>query len=94
MEFLININIKWPDGMNDEEIERLSVAERTMAASLAEQGILKRMWRVPGRFENWGLWQADDATHMHEVISNLPVWPYMNVEVIALAKHPVDPARG
>ncbi len=91
MEFLINIQIKWPESLSSDEIERLSIAERNMAASLADQGILKRMWRVPGRFENWGLWQADDATHMHEIISNLPVWPYMTVNVIPLAIHPVDP---
>lgn len=93
MEFLININITWPEGMGDQEIQEISIAERQRAAELTQLGVLVRMWRVPGRRENWGLWRASDATEMHEIISSLPVWPFMQVQVIPLAEHPVDPAR-
>lgn len=92
MEFLINIKITWPENLPEAEVERVSIAERQMAAELSAQGHLLRMWRVPGRRENWGLWRAENATHMHEIISGLPVWPYMDVTVHALAAHPVDPA--
>jgi muconolactone D-isomerase len=91
MEFLINIKIEWPEGMDPELKERISVHEREVAAELAKKGHLIRMWRTPGRRENWGLWQAKDATQMHEIISSLPVWPWMNVTVHALARHAVDP---
>ena len=91
MEFLINIQINWPSNLASNEIERLSKAEREMAADLADSGHLMRMWRVPGRRENWGLWRASDPSEMHEIISSLPVWPYMEVKVHALAGHPVDP---
>lgn len=90
-EFLVNIQIDWPVGLSEETIARLSVEERQMAAELAEAGTLVRMWRVPGRRENWGLWRAQDATALHQVISGLPVWPYMTVTVHTLAQHPVDP---
>ncbi|GAB1361114.1 hypothetical protein MASR1M32_03500 [Rhodobacter sp.] len=91
MEFLVNIKIKWPEGMDPAEIERISVEEREMAKILRAERKMLRMWRVPARRENWGLWQADDATHLHQIISALPVWPYMDVNVLPLAYHPVDP---
>ena len=91
MEFLININITWPTQLPDETIQRISDEERQMAANLTDAGHLVRMWRVPGRRENWGLWRAADPTEMHKIISALPVWPYMQVQIIALAEHPVDP---
>lgn len=91
MEFLINIRIRWPHDLPADEREELSVRERARAAELAGLGHLVRMWRVPGRWENWGLWRAADATEMHAIISSLPVWPYMDVDVIALAAHAVDP---
>lgn len=90
-EFLVNIQINWPGDLSAETVARLSDEERQMAAKLAEEGTLVRMWRVPGRRENWGIWRAQDATELHEVISGLPVWPYMTVTVHALAQHPVDP---
>ena len=90
-EFLVNIQITWPSDLPQETIDRISQEERNMAARLAEEGHLVRMWRVPGRRENWGLWRAEGATALHDIISGLPVWPYMEVTVHALAKHPVDP---
>lgn len=90
-EFLVNIKIKWPRDLPAETIEQLSIDERKMAAEYAAEGRLVRMWRVPGRLENWGLWRAADATALHATISSLPVWPYMDVTVHPLADHPVDP---
>ncbi len=91
MEFLINIKINWPAGMDAAVKEKISHEERAHAAELAKKGHLVRMWRVVGRRENWGLWRAKDATEMHAIISSLPVWPYMDVSATALARHPVDP---
>lgn len=91
MEFLINIKINWPANMEQAVKDRLSRDERAHAAELAKKGHLARMWRVTGRRENWGLWRAKDATEMHAIISSLPVWPYMDMTIHALAQHPVDP---
>ncbi|MEW1551231.1 muconolactone Delta-isomerase [Streptomyces tsukubensis] len=91
MEFLVNIRIGWPEGMDPARKEAVSTAERAHAAELAAAGHLVRMWRVPGRTENWGLWRAADPTELHAIISSLPVWPWMDVTVHALAAHPVDP---
>lgn len=91
MEFLINISITWPADLPAETVQRVSDEERLMAAQLAASGNLVRMWRIPGRRENWGLWRAADPTEIHQIISALPVWPYMEVKIISLADHPVDP---
>jgi muconolactone D-isomerase len=92
MEFLVNIKFLWPDSISDERRKDLREKEVKMAAELAKKGHLVRMWRVVGRRENWGLWQAKDATEMHAILSGLPIWPYMDVIVHAMAVHPVDPS--
>lgn len=93
MEFLINISFNWDEKVPEEERERLRIAERAHAGTLAEKGHLVRMWRVPGRRENWGLWRAKDATEMHAVLASLPIFPWMDIKLYPLADHPVDPAR-
>ena len=35
---------------------------------------------------------AADATELHDALTSLPLWPYMHIEVVPLAKHPNDPA--
>lgn len=93
MEFLVNIKINWPIDMDPEVKEEIIREEQQLAKQLASKGNLVRMWRVPGRRENWGLWNARDTTDLHDIISSLPVFPYMDVEVRPLAIHPVDPMR-
>ncbi|MDN2565067.1 muconolactone Delta-isomerase family protein [Aquibium sp. A9E412] len=93
MEFLVNITLRWSDDMDPELKERIIVDERAHAAELAQKGHLVRMWRVPGRFENWGVWRARDATELHEILSGMPAFPWMvRVDVHPLARHAVDPA--
>ena len=91
MEFLVSIKILPPSG--EEESAKLYAAEATRARELADMGIIRRLWRVPGQRSNWGLWEAKDATALHKAISSLPLYPYMEVEVHPLAEHPSDPLR-
>lgn len=94
MEFLVNIHVNWPADGNPAELQRLLLAERGRGAELVRAGILRRIWRVPGRFENWGLWYADDATALHEALASLPFYPFLDIRVIPLADHPTDPDSG
>lgn len=93
MEFLVHIEVRWPPDGDPEEVRRLTAAERLRGRELAAEGRIRRMWRIPGRRANWGLWDAPDATELHAAISSLPFFPYLEVEVIPLAAHPTDPER-
>ena len=92
MEFLLNISIRFTRDEDGETRDRLISEEHVAATALKDQGHLVRIWRTPGKFGNWSLWRAEDATQLHEVISSLPLYPWMEVDVHALAKHPLDPA--
>jgi muconolactone D-isomerase len=93
VEFLVNIEVGWPADGDPDELARLTAAERVRGAELAADGVIRRMWRVPGRRANWGVWEAVDATALHAAISSLPFYPYLDVDVIPLAAHPTDPER-
>ena len=93
MEFLVNIRIVWPETMSQKDIDKISIHEREKAKELISKGYMKRMWRIPGRRENWGLWQAKDATELHSILCTLPVFPFMDINGHPLAIHPVDPLK-
>jgi muconolactone D-isomerase len=90
MEFLVRFDINQPESMTLDERERLRGIERARAMELREQGILKRLWRVPGRRAVVGLWEAPDATALHDALASLPMFPWMDVDVEALATHPQE----
>ena len=52
--------------------------------------MLKRLWRVPGRRAVIGLWDAADATALHEALASLPMFPWMDVTIEPLAMHPQE----
>lgn len=93
MEFLVHIEVEWPADGDPTELGSLISQERERAAALAASGTIRRLWRIPGRRANWGLWEASDATALHTAISSLPLFPWLSVEVFALAAHPSDPER-
>ena len=93
MEFLVHIEVLWPADGDPAEYERLRAAEGVRARELAASGRLRRLWRIPGRRANWGVWEADNGTELHEAIASLPMFPWLSVEVHPLAGHPSDPER-
>lgn len=91
MEFLLKITVTWPPDGDEAEKQRRITAEGVRARELAAEGIIKRVWRIPGQWANWGIWEAPDATTVHDAVTSLPMWPYLDVEVHPLAAHPNDP---
>ena len=66
---------------------------RAPRARAGRAGTIKRLWRIPGQWANWGMWEAPDATALHAAMTSLPMWPYLDAEVHPLAAHPERPGR-
>jgi muconolactone D-isomerase len=92
MEFLVHMEVG-PIAGGPEAEKALREQEANRSRELAETGLLRRLWRVPGRRENWGIWHAHDADRLHEALVSLPLFPYLKITVHPLASHPNDPGR-
>jgi len=90
MEFLVRTENRMPPDAPDELRNSLRAAERVRADELRAAGMLKRLWRVPGRWATVGLYEAPDATTLHDALASLPMWPWMDVTVEPLATHPQE----
>jgi muconolactone D-isomerase len=90
VEFLVRTRLTRPASATDEEVAELMAAERVRGAELQDAGVIKRLWRVPGEWGAWVLYEAPDATAVHAAITSLPLYRWMHIEVHALAQHPFD----
>jgi muconolactone D-isomerase len=93
MEFLVEIEVRWPADGDPQRKAALIAAEAQRAGELAASGRLRRLWRVPGRLANVGLWDAADASELHEALASLPFYPWLDIAVRPLAAHPSDPGK-
>lgn len=90
MEFLVHMELRAIPGGPEAETA-LREREAIRARELADAGRLRRLWRVPGRRENWGIWEAENADQLHETLCSLPLFPHLVITVHVLASHPNDP---
>jgi muconolactone D-isomerase len=92
VEFLVAIDVRLPERPSEDEIASLVEAERERGAELRKRGTIVRIWRIPGRMSNVGVWSAADATALHEAITSLPLSRWFQVQVTPLAVHPLEAA--
>jgi muconolactone D-isomerase len=90
MEFLVEIETRLPPDMPERERLSLLERERQRGDDLRRDGTIFRIWRLPGRMANVGVWRAADATELHAAIVSLPLHPWQEVSVRALAQHPLE----
>lgn len=90
MEFLVRARVTIPPDMDPEKRARLMGLEAVRGRELIAADKLRRIWRVPGRQANIAVYEAIDATELHALVTSLPLWPWMEVSVEALAVHPLE----
>lgn len=86
----MEIEVRIPPDMGDEQRERLVAKERVRGRELIEQGTLAAIWRIPGRVANVGIWRATDATELDDALASLPLRPWLDIRVTPLAAHPLN----
>lgn len=90
MEFLVRIELTLPPDLPAERRAALTEAEARRGRELQDAGTIVRIWRIPGRTANVGVWDAPDPTALHDAISSLPMFPYLRADVTPLATHHLE----
>lgn len=97
MDYLVEFTIAIPDDAPPPEIEQRMASETTRVAELAARGHALRVWKpLPedGRQRALGLYRAASDDQLEAILDSLPLRPWMEISVTALAEHPNDPAAG
>jgi muconolactone D-isomerase len=90
MEFLVQIEARLPPETDEATRTSLAAQELKRGRQLRADGVIQRIWRLPGSRSNAGIWEAEDATALHAAIASLPLFPWLDVRVTPLAQHPVE----
>jgi muconolactone D-isomerase len=92
-EYLVRIVLQRPGTIDDDAWATVLDNEKRAGLNHRRHGTLQRIWRVPGTTANVGVWSASDASALHTLLSSLPAFPYMTIQVEALALHYLEAAE-
>jgi len=90
MEFLVHIQVNLPPEMSAEDAAALFAEEGARGRELKQAGTIARMWRIPGRIANVGIWHAETVDDLHQAIASLPAFRWLDVQVTVLATHHLE----
>ena len=94
MDYLVEFTTTIPDDAPPAEIEQRLAGETARVPELAAQGRVLRVWKpLPedGRRRALGLYRAGSDEELEAILDSLPLRPWMELSVTALAEHPNDP---
>ncbi|WP_244818376.1 muconolactone Delta-isomerase [Caballeronia sp. Lep1P3] len=87
MLFHVEMTVQLPHDMSAERAAALKAEEKEMSQRLQRDGVWRHLWRIAGQYANVSIFDVDSPAHLHDVLSQLPLFPFMRIEVRALCRH-------
>ena len=88
MLYLVQMEVRVPHDVDSERFEALKAEEKARAQALQRSGEWRHLWRVAGRYANVSVFDVADHDALHAILSSLPLFPFMEIAVTPLARHP------
>jgi muconolactone D-isomerase len=88
MLFQVEMDVRLPHDFPAEKVEALKQTERARAQELQRAGIWRHLWRVAGRYSNVSIFDVSGPQDLHDILSSLPLFPFMDMRITPLCRHP------
>jgi muconolactone D-isomerase len=88
MLFHVRMDVSIPPDFDPIRADELKRVERERAQDLQKQGKLRHLWRIAGQYSNISVFDVETVQELHDIVSTLPLFPFMKIEVTPLCRHP------
>lgn len=90
MLYHVRMDVHLPVDLDPQERDDVVGRERAYSQELQRAGKWPEIWRVVGEYANYSIFDVESNDELHRILSGLPLFAYMDVEVTPLAVHPSD----
>jgi muconolactone D-isomerase len=87
MLFHVQMTVRLPHEMSAAQADELKAREKAIAQQLQREGTWRHLWRIAGRYANVSVFDVADNAALHDTLTTLPLFPYMDIEVQPLCRH-------
>jgi muconolactone D-isomerase len=82
----MDVNI--PNDLDPIRADELKRVERERAQALQAEGTWRHLWRIAGQYSNISIFDVETVQELHDIVSTLPLFPFMDIAVTPLCRHP------
>ena len=90
MLFHVRMDVRIPRDLPADVRADTVAREKAYSQELQRGGEWVHIWRCTGQYSNISIFDVKDNERMHEILWNLPLFPYMTIAVTPLNTHPSD----
>lgn len=87
MLFHVRMDVRIPHDLGPVERAEIVAREKAYSQELQRSGKWLHLWRIVGEYANVSVFDVDSNDELHELLSALPLYPYMQIHVTPLARH-------
>ena len=88
MLFMVEMIVDIPLTFDPAEAAALKAAEKARFQELQTAGVWRHIWRVVGHYSNVSIFDVESNPELHDLLTGLPLYPFMTMKVTALCRHP------
>ncbi|MGF6177263.1 muconolactone Delta-isomerase [Ensifer sp. 4252] len=88
MLFHVRMNVNIPNDLPQAEAADILAREKAYSQDLQKSGKWRHIWRIVGQYANYSVFDVKDNAELHEILSGLPLFKFMDIEVTPLVRHP------
>ena len=88
MLFHVTMDVRIPRDLPADERADILAREKAYSQDLQAQGKWRHIWRVAGQYANVSILDVRDNDELHQILSGLPLFPFMQITVTPLLRHP------
>lgn len=88
MLFKVEMDVNVPLDYDAQRFDTLKQAEKARFQELQKAGTWRHIWRVVGQYSNVSIFDVESNAALHDILMSLPLYPFMDVRVTALCRHP------
>ena len=88
MLYHVTMDVKIPRDLPADERADILAREKAYSQGLQAQGKWRHIWRVAGQYANVSILDVRDNDELHQILSGLPLFPFMQITVTPLLRHP------
>jgi muconolactone D-isomerase len=88
MLFLVHMQVTIPADADPHRVDRMKADEKALSQRLQQEGTWRHLWRVVGQYANYSVFDVASNDELHTLLTSLPLYPFLTLQVTPLAQHP------